>query len=1649
MGKLSRRLRTLVASVSIGGLAVGSLLGVAIAPAAAAPAPVLAVPAGTVTADRLPTAQINGVVWSQAVVGNTVYAGGKFTRARPAGAAAGTNETVRNNLLAYDITTGNLVTSFAPDLNGQVLSVAASPDGTRIYVVGDFTTANGQARRRVAAYSTATGQLITNFNPVGVNSQARTVVATNTTAYVGGGFLGAGGTLRNNLAAFRASDGVLLPWNPDADYTVWALAISADGASVFAGGSFENVGGQPAYGLAKLDAGSGALNTSWQATSSVRSAGKDAGITSLRVQGGFLYGTAYHFGPGGNLEGTFKAPVGSGEVEWVTDCHGDNYSSYVMDDIVYTAGHAHYCGNMGGGFPQYPTWEYQHAQAWTNAVGGDILNDAHGYPNWRGVKPAPSMISWLPNMAIGSYTGQYQAGWSVAGNNDYLVYGGEFPRVNGVAQQGLVRFAKKPVAPGRQGPKFSTATGAPTLVPTSTTTLRVTMPSAADRDDYTLTYKAVRDGKFGAPRYTTTAESNWWTTPAIGFVDTGLTPGATYRYQVAVNDASGNIVYSGGTSVTMPTTFAAATAYANTVRQNGASMYWPLNQASGVSVLDRAGYTDGSAGTGVTWNTAGAIPGDTAATLGDNAVSRIHTVPTQMASDTFTAQAWVKTTTTRGGRILGFGDLRTGNSGHRDRHIYMDNAGHVIFGVRAQNNSARTLASGPTYNDGQWHMITATMDPQGMTLYVDGSRVGRRTDTTQGEAYLGHWRVGGDNLGRWPGQPATANFIGAVDEVAVYPTALAQDKVTAQFQASGRTTSVPTAPTDTYGAAVYADDPDLFWRLGESSGVTAADSGRSGNQGTYRNGVTLGATGVLSANKSARFNGVDGFVASNAQFSNPTEFSTEAWFQTTTTRGGKIIGFGNSPAGNSSSYDRHVYMQNDGALVFGVYTGKINVVTTPAKYNDGKWHHVVATQSSNGMKLYVDSLLVGTDPQTQAAAYAGHWKVGGDVTWGSASNYLDGVIDEAAVYSYELAASRVAAHYGAVVPTANLEPTASFTTTTSDLAVTADASGSGDSDGTIAGYSWNFGDGWATTGKIAQHSYAAAGTYTITLTVTDDDGATANQAKTVTVKAANVAPTARIATPTVSGLDVSLDGSSSTDSDGTVADYAWDFGDETTGSGAKTTHAYTEAGTYTVTLTVTDNAGLTNTATRSVTVTTPNQAPAAAFSSTTDNLSLSVDASTSSDADGTIAGYRWEFGDGTTGTGRITTHTYAAAKSYVVRLVVTDNVGATNTVERTITVSAANQSPTAAFTTDVVNLRMSVDATGSSDPDGTIEGYAWNYGDDTTGTGETTAHTYAVAGTYTVTLTVKDDKGSTTTLAKSVTVAEATNGSPVARFTSSSDDLVASLNGSTSTDPDGTIVSYSWSFGDDTSGSGVTTSHTYSSADTYTVTLTVTDDDGATDTVSQQVTVTSPSVLANDRFDRTVTNGWGSANTGGAWTTSSTSTNFNVLNGVGTMRMANGSGPSVYLNGVSATNVDLTMKLGYDEPGTGGGMYTSLVARRIGTSDYRVKVRATATATTVALIKTLNGAETALASQNLSGMVYKPGDVWNLRLQAEGMGTTALRAKIWSGATEPSSWNLAATDTAAALQNPGSVGIYTYLSSSATNAPVTARVSGFTARLIP
>ncbi len=198
-----------------------------------------------------------------------------------------------------------------------------------------------------------------------------------------------------------------------------------------------------------------------------------------------------------------------------------------------------------------------------------------------------------------------------------------------------------------------------------------------------------------------------------------------------------------------------------------------------------------------------------------------------------------------------------------------------------------------------------------------------------------------------------------------------------------------------------------------------------------------------------------------------------------------------------------------------------------------------------------------------------------------------------------------------------------------------DSSASSDPDGEIVGFAWEFGDGTFDSTSDPSHTYAIAGTYDVTLTVLDDDGAfsSVTQSVKVAVRRVNASPTAAFSAAP-DGLQVDFDGSASEDPDGTVESYAWSFGDGATEAGAKPSHTYAGAGTYTVTLTVLDDDGATGEHTASVTVREPpppppeNQKPTASFTATPTDLTVEFDGSGSDDDDGTVEVDAWDFGDG-------------------------------------------------------------------------------------------------------------------------------------------------------------------------------------------------------------------------------------------------------------------------------------------------------------------------------------------------------------------------------------------------------------------------------------
>ncbi|PZU41000.1 MAG: hypothetical protein DI573_02255, partial [Microbacterium sp.] len=1040
--------RRLLAAATAAVLVAAGLAVVTAAPAVAAdlpsPATALQRDEDVVTSDPLPTVQIDsGYVWAQTTIGNTVYAAGSFSNARAPLASPGTNLTPRSNILAYDITTGALL-PFAPSVNGVIKSIAASPDGTRIYIGGSFNSVNGQTRWNIAALDAVTGQLIAGFAPSVGGAGVYGIAATADTVYVAGLLTQANGVARKNFAAFGAAGGTLLPWAPTSDLQADALVLEPGTSRVIAGGRFYLVNDVVQRGLVALDGTTGAIDTGWAAPQTIvngwnsgQYAGR-AGIFALSTDATGVYGTGWVFANAsvGNLEGAFAADAGTGAVRWVSDCHGDHYGVYSTGETVYTTSHTHACETLGL-WPEQSPRQYRYVEAYTAEAGGILTRTASAgttYKDWSGT-PSPSPYIWYPDFTVGTASGLGQAGLSITGAGDFISIAGEFTTVNNQRYQGIVRFATQPSTGANDGPRLSASTwSAPEARSISPGRVRVVIPANWDRDDRDLTYELLREGT-AEPIVTRVLASGWWQQgrPTVILDDKDVEPGSAQTYRVRVSDGDVNTVTSA--SATVDVAEGEPSLYSDAVLDDGASIYFPLGEVT----EDWAGVETQIRGSGVTTTTPGAVEG------------------------------------------------------------------------------------------------------------------------LSGES---------------------------------------------------------------------------------ASAFTGTSSGRI----STRNRIAVGA-----------------------------EYSTELWFRTETTRGGKLLGYGNSQTGTSGSHDRHVYMLNNGRLTFGVYPGTVRTVVTPTAYNDGDWHHVVATQGAEGIKLYVDGELQGENTEaTSAQNYSGYWRIGGDSLsgWPSrpSSDYFDGAIDEVAIYPTVLNATQVLAHHAAGL---GLDaPTAQFASAATDLAITVDGSASTAPDGrSIVSYAWDFGDGQSASGATASHTFAAAGAYPVTLTVTDSAGLSHAQTQTVTVLAPNVLPSADFSTVTQS-LTVTVNGDASADDDGTIDSYTWDWGDGSApGAGSTASHVYAASGQYTITLTVTDDRGGIASTTQAVSV--AHDAPVASFTSAVSGLTVSTDATASTSSDGTTRDYAWSWGDGTPASAGVgASHTYAAAGTYVVELTVTDSLGASHTSSQTVTVSS-------------------------------------------------------------------------------------------------------------------------------------------------------------------------------------------------------------------------------------------------------------------------------------------------------------------------------------------------------------------------------------------
>jgi hypothetical protein len=272
---------------------------------------------------------------------------------------------------------------------------------------------------------------------------------------------------------------------------------------------------------------------------------------------------------------------------------------------------------------------------------------------------------------------------------------------------------------------------------------------------------------------------------------------------------------------------------------------------------------------------------------------------------------------------------------------------------------------------------------------------------------------------------------------------------TSQAAFSATTKSVGNSwsvPNYDYTTQIKALNPWLYWKLDETgtTTTTAADSSGNSRTGTYNASgsatyFTRGVAGALTdtPNLAVTLNNASSCIntTSTTVVSAPTALTEIVWFQAPSgySAGGKLLGFetpqtGVALAGSGGTYDRHIYMDGNGRVWFGVYQGGDQLLSSPAALNDGTWHMAAATLSSAGMALYIDGSLVGSNTDTTGEATTGWWRAGcGNLAgWGDgwtgpnspttssnpAKNYpFLGSLDEVSIWNSALTASQISFLY--------------------------------------------------------------------------------------------------------------------------------------------------------------------------------------------------------------------------------------------------------------------------------------------------------------------------------------------------------------------------------------------------------------------------------------------------------------------------------------------------------------------------------------------------------------------------------------------------------------------------------------------------------------
>ncbi|MDQ2826026.1 MAG: family 16 glycosylhydrolase [Actinomycetota bacterium] len=446
-----------------------------------------------------------------------------------------------------------------------------------------------------------------------------------------------------------------------------------------------------------------------------------------------------------------------------------------------------------------------------------------------------------------------------------------------------------------------------------------------------------------------------------------------------------------------------STGYAAVVAADGPVSHWRLGDTSGTTAADSFGSNPGTYLNGVTLGASSLVAADPTnrAAMFDGANDAVAVQSSGGLSPTgaVTVEAWIKPSA-----VPSPGNFASVTT-KAESYALQFNGPQLEFTTMQSGTRRRVQAPAGAVVAGQIYHVVGTYDGATQRLFVNGAQVASA-------AFSGPMSVNTNRvvLGSW--DTASEYFSGTVDEVAIYAKALTAAQVANHFNQGSAT---PPPPPPAYRAAVLGDGPAGYWRLGEASGTTAADSAGA-DPGAYRNGVSLGASSLTSdtSDRAATFDGVNDSVSvpSTSALSPASTMTVEAWVRPAAL---PAAGTFASVATKAESY---ALQFNGPRLEFTtMLNGARRRVQAPVgAVVAGQAYHVVGVYDGTTQRLYVNGVQVAATVFSAPMGVNTNRLVIG--SWDTASEFLPGTVDDVAVYAKVLTPAQVANHYAQGRPAA-------------------------------------------------------------------------------------------------------------------------------------------------------------------------------------------------------------------------------------------------------------------------------------------------------------------------------------------------------------------------------------------------------------------------------------------------------------------------------------------------------------------------------------------------------------------------------------------------------------------------------------------------------